>query len=91
MIMNLGLSNETLQEHLSTGIKSSSLTMPHLKGMYAPGNDCAHILAPAGFSLFLPPDVFRFNRVAPMYPPDPCIRPNEGDLVCPPERPPCPV
>ncbi|CAG5133658.1 unnamed protein product [Candidula unifasciata] len=65
--------------------------MPRLEGMYAPGNECAHLLPPAGFPLPFPSDVFQFNRVAPYYPPDPCIRPNEGDLTCPMSCPPQPV
>ncbi|CAG5130356.1 unnamed protein product [Candidula unifasciata] len=43
------------------------------------------------FPLPFPSNVFRFNWVATYYPPDPCIRPNEGDLTCLRSCPPQPV
>ncbi|KAI8794356.1 hypothetical protein BgiBS90_004732 [Biomphalaria glabrata] len=61
--------------------------MPALEGMHAPNNEFANLLPPAGYVNPLPSDVFRFNRVTPYYPADPCIRPNEGDLLCPPGTP----
>jgi len=41
--------------------------------------------AAGGQGLNLDRDVFRYNRVIPYYTPDPCIRPNEGDMMCPPQ------
>ncbi|XP_059139694.1 uncharacterized protein LOC131927844 isoform X2 [Physella acuta] len=61
--------------------------MPTLEGMHAPGNENAHLLPPAGYINPIPKEVYRFNRVVPHYPPDPCIHPHEGDVICLPDEP----
>ncbi|GFO39284.1 hypothetical protein PoB_006578900 [Plakobranchus ocellatus] len=58
--------------------------MAAFEGMHSPGSEKAHLLPPAGIKTAMG-DMYRFQQVVPQYPPDPCIRPHEGDLVCPPE------
>lgn len=53
-------------------------------GMRAPHSEMLHCMPAAGIKSTLDHDIFRFNRVTPYYPTDPCIRPNEGDLICTP-------
>ncbi|RUS90807.1 hypothetical protein EGW08_001426 [Elysia chlorotica] len=55
--------------------------MPAEPGMHAPGSGIAHLLPAAGVRSGLG-EVYRFHRVIPYYPPDPCIRPNEADMIC---------
>ena len=57
--------------------------MPCLEGMHAPGSETAHLLPAAGIKSQVG-DMYRFHRVIPYYPPDPCIRPHNTDLICPP-------
>ncbi|CAL1536877.1 unnamed protein product [Lymnaea stagnalis] len=60
--------------------------MAAIEGSHAPNNECSHLLHPAGYQNPIPKNVFRYNRVTPYYPPDPCISPTEGDLMCPPDE-----
>jgi len=57
---------------------------------HAPGYQTVHMMPKAGMAsdmVSADSEVFRYNRVTPYYPNDPCIRPNEADFTCPADRP----
>ncbi|CAG5124249.1 unnamed protein product [Candidula unifasciata] len=39
----------------------------------------------------VPADMYLVNRNTPYYPPDPCIKPDQGYAMCQPQHPPCPL